>query len=67
MRRAAGAERRDVIRAGYRPTLADKAETCTSEAELDGFLAQLAEFGPLPDDILQAAARCRARLKRGKA
>ena len=57
----------DRILAGYRPTLAQKAETCTSIDELQGFLDQLATFGPVPDDVAQAAARCRARLQRGKA
>ena len=57
----------DDIRAGVRWTKAEMAKRCESEAELDGFLNGYAlTKRELPRDVIEAIARRRAELRRGK-
>ncbi len=58
--------REKAIRAGHRPTLVEKAETCATEAELDGFLKgfALTRREP-PREVIEAVARRRAELRKG--
>lgn len=53
--------------AGERPTLAEKAEACQSEEELDGFLAGFAHVKREPSrEVIEAIARRRAQLRKGR-
>jgi hypothetical protein len=55
------------ILSGHRPSLVEKAETCVSVEELDGFLAGFALTGREPSrDVVEAVARRRAELKVGR-
>ena len=52
---------------GRRQTLAEKAEACQSEEELDGFLAGFAHSGREPSrEVIEAIARRRAQLRAGR-
>ena len=54
------------LRAGHRPTLVEKAETCASEAELDGFLDGFRLTGREPSrEVIEAVARRRVELRKG--
>lgn len=54
--------RADRIRAGHRPTLAEKLATCTCRAELDGMLDQMRRDGREPtSDEARAAQIARQR------
>jgi hypothetical protein len=54
------------ILSGHRPSLVEKAETCVSVEELDGFLAGFALTGREPSrEVVEAVARRRAELKVG--
>jgi hypothetical protein len=55
------------ILSGHRPSLVEKAETCGSVEELDGFLAGFALTGREPSrEVVEAVARRRAELKVGR-
>lgn len=55
------------LRAGHRPSLVEKAETCATEAELDGFLDgfRITNREP-PREVIEAVARRRVELRRAK-
>lgn len=56
------------IRAGWRPTLAEKAESCATLEELDGFLDGFAMTNrDPPRDVIEAVARRRAELMKAGA
>jgi hypothetical protein len=53
------------LRVGHRPSLVEKAETCASEAELDGFVDGFRITAREPSrEVIEAVARRRAQLRK---